>query len=156
MSGGLVALLDDVAALAKLAAASIDDIGAAAGRAGVKAIGVVVDDTAVTPSYVTGFTPYTSAVIISALSAIGSAIFPKSVTNPRARAMSPSSLSVSISTANRPNAHHHCCERTSHANTGMKRIRTEVSTFGRFQLDCFAGSDDASPDRDVARVGSLT
>lgn len=57
MSGGLVALLDDVAALAKLAAASIDDIGAAAGRAGVKAIGVVVDDTAVTPRYVTGFTP---------------------------------------------------------------------------------------------------
>ncbi|MBB6017041.1 DUF808 domain-containing protein [Deinococcus radiopugnans] len=57
MSGGLVALLDDVAALAKLAAASIDDIGAAAGKAGVKAIGVVVDDTAVTPRYVTGFTP---------------------------------------------------------------------------------------------------
>ncbi|MFK7604175.1 DUF808 domain-containing protein [Deinococcus sp. SM5_A1] len=57
MSGGLVALLDDVAALAKLAAASIDDIGAAASKAGVKAIGVVVDDTAVTPRYVTGFTP---------------------------------------------------------------------------------------------------
>lgn len=57
MSGGLVALLDDVAAIAKLAAASLDDIGAAAGRASVKAIGVVVDDTAVTPSYVTGFTP---------------------------------------------------------------------------------------------------
>ena len=52
-----MALLDDVAALAKLAAASIDDIGAAAGRAGVKAVGVVVDDTAVTPRYVTGFTP---------------------------------------------------------------------------------------------------
>ncbi|WP_029484129.1 DUF808 domain-containing protein [Deinococcus marmoris] len=57
MSGGLVALLDDVAALAKLAAASIDDIGAAASKAGVKAIGIVVDDTAVTPRYVTGFTP---------------------------------------------------------------------------------------------------
>ncbi|EYB67661.1 hypothetical protein DEIPH_ctg033orf0080 [Deinococcus phoenicis] len=57
MSGGLVALLDDVAAIARLAAASIDDIGAAAGKAGVKAIGVVVDDTAVTPRYVTGFTP---------------------------------------------------------------------------------------------------
>jgi predicted DNA repair protein MutK len=54
MSGGLVGLLDDVAALAKLAAASIDDIGAAAGRASVKAAGVVVDDTAVTPAYVHG------------------------------------------------------------------------------------------------------
>ncbi|MBB5234001.1 DUF808 domain-containing protein [Deinococcus budaensis] len=57
MSGGLVALLDDVAAIAKLAAASIDDIGAAAGKAGAKAVGVVVDDTAVTPRYVTGFSP---------------------------------------------------------------------------------------------------
>lgn len=57
MSGGLVALLDDVAAIAKLAAASIDDIGAAAGRAGAKAVGVVVDDTAVTPRYVAGFQP---------------------------------------------------------------------------------------------------
>jgi uncharacterized protein len=54
MSGGLVGLLDDVAALAKLAAASIDDVGAAAGRASVKAAGVVVDDTAVTPAYVQG------------------------------------------------------------------------------------------------------
>jgi uncharacterized protein len=54
MSGGLVGLLDDVAALAKLAAASIDDIGAAAGRASVKAAGVVNDDTAVTPAYVHG------------------------------------------------------------------------------------------------------
>ncbi len=57
MAGGLAALLDDVAAIAKLAAASVDDIGAAAGKAGVKAAGVVVDDTAVTPRYVTGFTP---------------------------------------------------------------------------------------------------
>ena len=54
MPGGLAALLDDVAALAKLAAASIDDVGAAAGRASVKAAGVVVDDTAVTPAYVRG------------------------------------------------------------------------------------------------------
>jgi predicted DNA repair protein MutK len=54
MSGGLVGLLDDVAALAKLAAASIDDVGAAAGKASVKAAGVVVDDTAVTPQYVRG------------------------------------------------------------------------------------------------------
>jgi len=54
MAAGLVGLLDDVAALAKLAAASIDDVGAAAGRASVKAAGVVVDDTAVTPTYVHG------------------------------------------------------------------------------------------------------
>jgi predicted DNA repair protein MutK len=54
VAGGLVALLDDVAVLAKAAAASIDDIGAAAGRASVKAAGVVVDDTAVTPQYVHG------------------------------------------------------------------------------------------------------
>ena len=54
MSGGLFALLDDVAALARLAAASVDDVGAAAGRASVKAAGVVVDDTAVTPQYVHG------------------------------------------------------------------------------------------------------
>lgn len=54
MAVGLAALLDDVAALAKLAAASVDDIGAAAGKASVKAAGVVVDDAAVTPAYVQG------------------------------------------------------------------------------------------------------
>ena len=54
MAGGLVGLFDDVAALAKLAAASVDDVGAAAGRASMKAAGVVVDDTAVTPAYVQG------------------------------------------------------------------------------------------------------
>jgi uncharacterized protein len=54
MAAGLFGLLDDVAALAKLAAASIDDVGAAAGRASMKAAGVVVDDTAVTPAYVHG------------------------------------------------------------------------------------------------------
>ncbi len=57
MPSGLFALLDDVATIAKVAAASIDDIGAAASKAGVKAAGVVVDDTAVTPRYLTGFTP---------------------------------------------------------------------------------------------------
>ena len=54
MSGGLVGLLDDIAALAKLAAASVDDVGVAASRASAKAAGVVVDDTAVTPAYVHG------------------------------------------------------------------------------------------------------
>ena len=65
MPSGLAALLDDVAAIAKLAAASIDDVGAAAGRAGMKAAGVVVDDTAVTPRYVTGFTPDRELPIIA-------------------------------------------------------------------------------------------
>lgn len=52
---GLIALLDDVAAIAKVAAASVDDIAAAAAKAGTKAAGVVIDDAAVTPKYVTGF-----------------------------------------------------------------------------------------------------
>ncbi len=52
--GGLFGLLDDVAALARLAAASIDDIGTAAGRATTKAAGVLIDDAAVTPQYVQG------------------------------------------------------------------------------------------------------
>ncbi|QYB07505.1 DUF808 domain-containing protein [Rhodococcus sp. USK10] len=71
MAGGLVALLDDVAALAKAAAASIDDIGAAAGKASVKAAGVVVDDTAVTPRYVHGFSPNRELPIIRKI-AVGS------------------------------------------------------------------------------------
>ncbi|MDE2486334.1 MAG: DUF808 domain-containing protein [Alphaproteobacteria bacterium] len=57
MASGLAALLDDVAAIAKLAAASLDDVAGAAGKAGSKAVGVVVDDTAVTPAYTVGFTP---------------------------------------------------------------------------------------------------
>src|SRR5690606_23561089 len=52
---GLLALLDDVAALAKVAAASLDDIAGQATKAGVKAAGAVVDDAAVTPRYVEGF-----------------------------------------------------------------------------------------------------
>ncbi len=57
MASGLAALLDDVAAIARAAASSVDDIAAAAGRASTKAVGVVVDDAAVTPQYVQGFTP---------------------------------------------------------------------------------------------------
>ena len=57
MPSGLFALLDDVATITKVAAASIDDIGAAAAKAGTKAAGVVVDDTAVTPRYLVGFHP---------------------------------------------------------------------------------------------------
>ncbi|KKW90009.1 DUF808 domain-containing protein [Sphingobium chungbukense] len=57
MPSGLIALLDDVAGIAKLAASSLDDVAAAAGKAGTKAAGVVIDDTAVTPRYVMGLTP---------------------------------------------------------------------------------------------------
>jgi uncharacterized protein len=57
MPSGLAALLDDIATITKVAAASLDDVAAAAGKAGSKAAGVVIDDTAVTPQYVTGFTP---------------------------------------------------------------------------------------------------
>jgi uncharacterized protein len=57
MPSGLIALLDDVATITKVAAASLDDVAAAASKAGVKAAGVVIDDTAVTPQYIAGFTP---------------------------------------------------------------------------------------------------
>jgi uncharacterized protein len=57
MPTGLVALLDDVSVIARAAAASLDDVSAAAAKAGTKAAGVVIDDAAVTPSYVTEFTP---------------------------------------------------------------------------------------------------
>jgi uncharacterized protein len=57
MSAGLAALLDDVAAIARAAAASVDDVAAGAGRASAKAAGVIVDDAAVTPRYVHGLHP---------------------------------------------------------------------------------------------------
>jgi len=52
---GLLALLDDVAAIAKVAAASVDDVIAQAAKAGMKAAGAVIDDAAVTPKYLRGF-----------------------------------------------------------------------------------------------------
>jgi len=64
LPSGLVALLDDVALIARASAASFDDIGAAASKAGSKAAGVVIDDAAVTPGYVTGFTPQRELPII--------------------------------------------------------------------------------------------
>jgi predicted DNA repair protein MutK len=64
MAGGLAALLDDVAVLARMAAASADDVAAAAGKASVKAAGVVVDDTAVTPQYVRDVEPSRELPII--------------------------------------------------------------------------------------------
>src|SRR6056297_3509707 len=61
---GLLALLDDVSAIAKVAAASVDDIGTAAFKAGSKTAGVVIDDAAVTPKYVQGFQPARELPII--------------------------------------------------------------------------------------------
>ncbi|WP_406650021.1 DUF808 domain-containing protein [Aliisedimentitalea scapharcae] len=61
---GLLALLDDVAGIAKVAAASIDDVAAAAGKAGAKTAGVIIDDAAVTPKYVQGFAPARELPII--------------------------------------------------------------------------------------------
>ena len=71
MPSGLAALLDDVAGITRLAAASLDDVGAAAGRAGTKAVGVVIDDTAVTPRYVVGLSPARELPIIGKI-ALGS------------------------------------------------------------------------------------
>lgn len=64
MPSGLIALLDDVATIAKLAAASLDDVAGATGKASAKAAGVVIDDTAVTPRYVIGLVPERELPII--------------------------------------------------------------------------------------------
>lgn len=71
MPGGLVALLDDIAALAKMAAASLDDVAGAAAQASAKAAGVVIDDAAVTPAYVIGLTPDRELPVIGKI-ALGS------------------------------------------------------------------------------------
>ncbi len=71
MATGLIALLDDVAAIAKLAAASLDDIAAQTAKAGAKAAGVVIDDAAVTPRYVVGLSPARELPIIAKI-ALGS------------------------------------------------------------------------------------
>lgn len=55
MASGLFALLDDIAGIAKVAAASVDDVVAQATKAGTKAAGIVIDDAAVTPRYAVGF-----------------------------------------------------------------------------------------------------
>ncbi|MBC2681943.1 DUF808 domain-containing protein [Corynebacterium anserum] len=64
MAIGLAALLDDVSMIARTAAASVDDIGAAVGKTSAKAAGVVVDDAAVTPKFVDGVTPSRELPII--------------------------------------------------------------------------------------------
>jgi uncharacterized protein len=71
LSIGLIALLDDIAAIAKVAAASLDDIASQAAKAGAKAAGVVIDDTAVTPRYVTGFAAAREVPIVTKI-ALGS------------------------------------------------------------------------------------
>ena len=71
MPSGLIALLDDVATIAKLAAASLDDVAGAAGKATAKATGVVIDDTAVTPRYLMGLAPERELPIIGKI-ALGS------------------------------------------------------------------------------------
>ena len=68
---GLLALFDDVAAIAKVAAASVDDIASGAAQAGAKAAGVVIDDAAVTPTYVQGFSAKRELPIIGRI-ALGS------------------------------------------------------------------------------------
>ena len=71
MATGLLALLDDIAGIAKVAAASLDDVAAQAGKAGAKAAGVVIDDAAVTPRYVVGFAAARELPIVQRI-AIGS------------------------------------------------------------------------------------
>lgn len=71
MSSGLIALLDDVAGIAKLAAASLDDVAGAAGKASSKAAGVVIDDAAVTPRYAVGLPPQRELPMIGQI-ALGS------------------------------------------------------------------------------------
>jgi uncharacterized protein len=71
MSIGLIALLDDVLRLAKVAAASVDDIAGQAAKAGAKAAGVVIDDAAVTPRYVVGFAAARELPIVGRI-AVGS------------------------------------------------------------------------------------
>ncbi|MFN3350038.1 DUF808 domain-containing protein [Pseudorhodoplanes sp.] len=71
MSVGLLALLDDVAAIAKVAAAQLDDVAAQAAKAGAKAAGVVIDDAAVTPRYMIGFAAVREIPIVRKI-AVGS------------------------------------------------------------------------------------
>ncbi len=69
MSVGLIALLDDLAAIAKVAAASLDDVAGHAAKAGAKAAGVIIDDAAVTPGYVIGFAAKRELPIVGRIAA---------------------------------------------------------------------------------------
>jgi predicted DNA repair protein MutK len=68
---GLLALLDDVVALMKLAAVTIDDAAGQAAHASAKTAGVVIDDAAVTPRYVTGLAAHRELPIVGRI-AVGS------------------------------------------------------------------------------------
>ncbi len=74
---GLLTLLDDVATIAKVAAVSVDDIAAAATKAGAKAAGAVIDDSAVTPKYVHGFSCRRGLVLGLALIPLARLVQPK-------------------------------------------------------------------------------
>jgi predicted DNA repair protein MutK len=69
MSMGLIALLDDVAGIAKAAAASVDDALGQAAKVGAKSAGVVIDDAAVTPRYVVGLDPARELPIVAKIAA---------------------------------------------------------------------------------------
>ena len=64
MASGLLALLDDVAALVKVTAASLDDLPAQVSKTTSKVSGIVIDDAAVTPKYVVGLDPKRELAII--------------------------------------------------------------------------------------------
>jgi len=66
---GLIALLDDLAAIAKVAAASLDDVAGHAAKAGAEAAGVIIDDAAVTPGYVIGFAAKRELPIVGRIAA---------------------------------------------------------------------------------------
>jgi len=71
MSSGLIAVLDHATQIAKLAAASLDDVAVHTAKAGSKAAGIVIDDAAVTPRYVVGFKPDRELPVIGRI-ALGS------------------------------------------------------------------------------------
>lgn len=78
MATGLLALLDDVAALVKVSAASLDDVPTQVAKTTGKVSGIVIDDTAVTPKYVVGLDPKRELSIIYQIakkSLINKAIF---------------------------------------------------------------------------------
>lgn len=64
MPSGFFALLDDIGALVKASAASLDDIPAQVSKTTGKVSGIVIDDTAVTPKYVVGLDPSRELSII--------------------------------------------------------------------------------------------
>lgn len=67
MSGGFFALLDDIAVLAKMAAATIDDVAVGATKAAAKSVGILVDDAAVTPKYLTDVSPKRELPVVWAI-----------------------------------------------------------------------------------------